>query len=194
MRDAIMLLGFVTLQRLFELLLSRRNEARLKLRGAVEAGANHYPVMVLLHLAWLWVLWLLAWNLQPNMLLIAAFLALQPLRYWVIATLGDRWSTRVFVIPGASLIRTGPYRFFSHPNYLAEFGAKGQSEVYATSSLDLAMKDAFRKMRRFLMSIKGLTEDEAIALMSVAVDFGVTQVVDGVKGAHMAVRRDLRRP
>lgn len=68
---------------------------------------------------------------------------------------------------------------FSHPNYLAEFGAKGQSEVYATSSLDLAMKDAFRKMRRFLMNIKGLTEDEAIALMSVAVDFGVTQVVDG---------------
>jgi methyltransferase len=118
MRDAILLLGFVTLQRLFELLLSRRNEARLKLRGAVEAGANHYPVMVALHVLWLAVLWLLAWNVEPNMLLVAAFLALQPLRYWVIATLGDRWTTRVFVIPGASLIRTGPYRFFSHPNYL----------------------------------------------------------------------------
>jgi methyltransferase len=118
MRDAVLLLGFVTLQRLFELLLSRRNEARLKLRGAVEAGAKHYPVMVLLHVAWLGVLWLLAWNLAPNMLLAAAFLALQPLRYWVIATLGDRWTTRVFVIPGASIIRTGPYRFFSHPNYL----------------------------------------------------------------------------
>ena len=118
MRDAILLLGFVTLQRLFELLLSRRNEARLKLRGAVEAGANHDPVMVLLHAAWLGVLWLLAWNLEPNMLLAAAFLALQPLRYWVIATLGDRWTTRVFVIPGASIIRSGPYRFFSHPNYL----------------------------------------------------------------------------
>lgn len=73
---------------------------------------------------------------------------------------------------------------FSHPNYLAEFGAKGQSEVYATSSLDLAMKDAFRKMRRFLMNVKGLSEDEAIALMSVAVDFGVTQVVDGNWGVH----------
>ena len=73
---------------------------------------------------------------------------------------------------------------FSHPNYLAEFGAKGQSEVYATSSLDLAMKDAFRKMRRFLMNIKGLSEDEAIALMSAAVDFGVTQVVDGNWGVH----------
>jgi methyltransferase len=118
MRDAILLLGFVTLQRLFELLLSRRNEARLKLRGAVEAGANHYPYMVALHAVWLAALWFLAWNLEPNMLLVAAFLALQPLRYWVIATLGDRWTTRVFVIPGASLIRTGPYRFFSHPNYL----------------------------------------------------------------------------
>ena len=80
---------------------------------------------------------------------------------------------------------------FSHPNYLAEFGAKGQSEVYAKSSLDLAMKDAFRKMRRFLMNIKGLTEDEAIALMSVAVDFGVTQVVDGNWGVHAILSKRL---
>ncbi|WP_022721436.1 acetamidase/formamidase family protein, partial [Rhodopseudomonas sp. B29] len=80
---------------------------------------------------------------------------------------------------------------FSHPNYLAEFGAKSQSEVYATSSLDLAMKDAFRKMRRFLMSIKGLTEDEAIALMSAAVDFGVTQVVDGNWGVHAILSKQV---
>jgi acetamidase/formamidase/AraC-like DNA-binding protein len=80
---------------------------------------------------------------------------------------------------------------FSHPNYLAEFGAKGQSEVYATSSLDLAMKDAFRKMRRFLMHIKGLSEDEAIALMSSAVDFGVTQVVDGNWCVHAILSKRL---
>jgi acetamidase/formamidase/AraC-like DNA-binding protein len=80
---------------------------------------------------------------------------------------------------------------FSHPNYLAEFGAKGQSEVYATSSLDLAMKDAFRKMRRFLMSVKGLSEDEAVALMSAAVDFGVTQVVDGNWGVHAILSKRL---
>ncbi len=80
---------------------------------------------------------------------------------------------------------------FSHPNYLAEFGAKGQSEVYAKSSLDLAMKDAFRKMRRFLMTTKGLSEDEAIALMSAAVDFGVTQVVDGNWGVHAIVSKRL---
>jgi acetamidase/formamidase/AraC-like DNA-binding protein len=80
---------------------------------------------------------------------------------------------------------------FSHPNYLAEFGAQGQSEVYAKSSLDLAMKDAFRKMRRFLMNIKGLSEDEAIALMSAAVDFGVTQVVDGNWGVHAILSKRL---
>ncbi len=80
---------------------------------------------------------------------------------------------------------------FSHPNYLAEFGAKGQSEVYAKSSLDLAMKDAFRKVRRFLMNTHGLSEDEAIALMSAAVDFGVTQVVDGNWGVHAILSKRL---
>ena len=80
---------------------------------------------------------------------------------------------------------------FSHPNYLAEFGAKGQSEVYATSSVDLAMKDAFRKVRRFLMAVQGLSEDESIALMSAAVDFGVTQVVDGNWGVHAILSKRL---
>jgi len=80
---------------------------------------------------------------------------------------------------------------FSHPNYLAEFGAKGQGEVYAKSSLDLAMKDAFRKTRRFLMASHGLNEDEAIMLMSSAVDFGVTQVVDGNWGVHAIIRKSI---
>jgi acetamidase/formamidase len=80
---------------------------------------------------------------------------------------------------------------FSHPNYLAEFGTNGQSEVYAKSSLDLAMKDAFRKARRFLMNSRGLSEDEAVALMSAAVDFGVTQVVDGNWGVHALISKRL---
>jgi acetamidase/formamidase/AraC-like DNA-binding protein len=82
---------------------------------------------------------------------------------------------------------------FSHPNYLAEFGSRGQGEVYATSSLDLAMKDAFRKTRRFLMEMRGLDEDEAVAVISAAVDFGVTQVVDGNWGVHAIVRKSLFR-
>jgi acetamidase/formamidase/AraC-like DNA-binding protein len=80
---------------------------------------------------------------------------------------------------------------FSYPNYLAEFGARGQSEVYAKSSLDLAMKDAFRKMRRFLMNTHRLTEDEAIALVSSAVDFSITQVVDGNWGVHAIISKRL---
>jgi acetamidase/formamidase/AraC-like DNA-binding protein len=80
---------------------------------------------------------------------------------------------------------------FSHPNYLAEFGASAQSDVYQKSTLDQAMRDAFIKTRRFLMSTKGLSEDEAISLISVAVDFGVTQVVDGNWGVHAIIRKSL---
>ena len=80
---------------------------------------------------------------------------------------------------------------FSYPNYLAELGPDAQSKIYEKSSVDLAMRDAFRKMRRFLMTTKGLSEDEAISLMSVAVDFGVTQVVDGNWGVHAIIRKSL---
>ena len=80
---------------------------------------------------------------------------------------------------------------FSYPNYLADLGAAAQSEIFRKSSVDLAMRDAFRKMRRFLMTAKNLTEDEAISLMSIAVDFGITQVVDGNWGVHAIVRKDI---
>lgn len=80
---------------------------------------------------------------------------------------------------------------FSHPNYLVEFGKTAQSDVYQKSTLDQAMRDAFIKTRRFLMSTKGFSEDEAISLISVAVDFGVTQVVDGNRGVHAIIRKAL---
>jgi len=80
---------------------------------------------------------------------------------------------------------------FSYPNYLAEFGTSAQSAVYEKSTLDLAMRDAFIKTRRFLMTTKGLSEDEAISLISVAVDFGVTQVVDGNWGVHAILSKSL---
>ena len=80
---------------------------------------------------------------------------------------------------------------FSHPNYLTEFGGNARSEVYEKSSLDAAMLDAFRKARRFLMAHKRLSEDEALALMSAAVDFGVTQLVDGNLGVHAIIRKAL---
>ncbi len=80
---------------------------------------------------------------------------------------------------------------FSFPNYLVDLGAKAQSEIYSKSSTDLALRDAFRKMRRFLMATQHLSEDEAVSLMSIAVDFGITQVVDGNWGVHAIVRKSL---
>jgi acetamidase/formamidase len=80
---------------------------------------------------------------------------------------------------------------FSFANYLEELGPRAQQEIYEKSSIDLALKDAFRKMRRFLMTTKGLSEDEAISLISIAVDFGVTQVVDGNWGIHAIIKKSL---
>ncbi len=80
---------------------------------------------------------------------------------------------------------------FSFANYLGELGEKAQSDIYGKSSVDLALRDAFRKMRHFLMTTQGLKEDEAVALMSVGVDFGVTQVVDGNWGVHAILKKAL---
>jgi methyltransferase len=119
---AVVILVFVTLQRLAELVLARRNTARLLADGAVEAAPGHYPLIVLLHAAWLAGLWYLAWNAPVQLGWLALFILLQALRVWVLATLGPRWTTRIIVQPGAPLVRTGPYRWLSHPNYAVVIG------------------------------------------------------------------------
>ncbi len=80
---------------------------------------------------------------------------------------------------------------FTYPNYLVDLGPKAQQDIYSNSSLDKAMEDAFTKMRHFLMTTQGLSEDEAISLMSVAADFGVTQVVDGNWGVHASIKKSV---
>ncbi|MEQ8516469.1 MAG: acetamidase/formamidase family protein, partial [Chromatocurvus sp.] len=80
---------------------------------------------------------------------------------------------------------------FSYPNYLRDLGADAQQAIFAKSSLDAAMRDAFRKLRHFLMTVHGLSEDEAISLLSVAADFGVTQVVDGNWGVQATLRKSM---
>lgn len=119
---SVALLAFVTLQRLGELVLANRNTRALRARGAIEVGANHYPLIVALHAAWLAGLWLLAWNRPVELVWLAVFIALQLARVWVIASLGPRWTTRIIVLPGEALVRRGPYRFVSHPNYLVVAG------------------------------------------------------------------------
>ncbi len=117
-------LGVVAVQRIAELALSARNAKRLKARGAREYGAGHFPLLVLVHalfpvslaaeVFWLgarpgrlWPLWLGLW------------LAAQALRYAAVRALRERWSVRIWVVPGAPLVRSGPYRHLRHPNYLA---------------------------------------------------------------------------
>ncbi|WP_339928760.1 isoprenylcysteine carboxylmethyltransferase family protein [uncultured Brevundimonas sp.] len=113
-----LILGLVAVQRMGELVLARRNTARLIAAGAVEIGAGHYPLFVLLHASWLAALAVLTpWTTVPNPWLIAGFVALQLARIWVIASLGRFWTTRIITLPGAPLVRRGPYRFVRHPNY-----------------------------------------------------------------------------
>ena len=114
---SVLVLALVTLQRIGEMALARRNTARLRGQGAVEVGAGHYPLIVALHAAWLAGLWLLAWSMPLNIPLLCLFGALQVLRVWVLASLGWRWTTRVLVLPGRPLVRTGPFRWLRHPNY-----------------------------------------------------------------------------
>jgi methyltransferase len=119
------LLPAVAVERVAELAVSRRSARRLRARGAVEAGRGHYPAMVAFHAALL-----LACAAEPALLpgrwpaaaawgAAAGVLAAQALRWWAVAALGGRWTTRVMVLPGVPAVRSGPYRWLRHPNYLA---------------------------------------------------------------------------
>jgi methyltransferase len=114
----LVILALVTLQRVGELWLSNRNTRRLLAQGAVEHGRAHYPLIVTVHAAWLAVLWWLAPGRPVEFLWLAIYVLLQIARVWVLATLGPRWTTRIIVLPGAPLVKAGPYRFVSHPNYV----------------------------------------------------------------------------
>ena len=113
------IVGLVAAQRLGELAYARRNTARLLARGGREVGAGHYLPLVGLHVAWLAAMILLVpAGTLPNWPLIGVYLLLQAARVWVIWSLGPYWTTRLITLPGAPLIRRGPYRFCRHPNYL----------------------------------------------------------------------------
>lgn len=127
----LVLLFVVILQRLLELLHAEKNRKIALSRGAKEYGAKHYPLFVVLHTSWMlgWVVegWRVGndtlWD-SPVAFIISAiclvlFLAAQGLRYWAIISLGEAWNTRILVIPNSKRITSGPYKYFSHPNYLA---------------------------------------------------------------------------
>ncbi len=118
MDEATLLLGFITIQRIAELILARRNTRRLLAMGAVEHGRAHYPLVVAFHATWLAGLWIVGRGRTVDPFLLTAFAALQLARLWILATLRDRWTTRVIVMSGAPLVTAGPYRFVRHPNYV----------------------------------------------------------------------------
>ncbi len=115
----------VALERLAELVVSSRNVAWSRARGGVETGQRHYLVMVVLHTGLLVGALAEVWLRQPPFVpalgfpMLALVLAAQALRWWCIATLGRQWNTRVVVVPGMPRVAAGPYRFLSHPNYVA---------------------------------------------------------------------------
>jgi methyltransferase len=119
---SVVILALVTVQRIGELVIARRNTARLLAAGGIERGAEHYPLMVALHAVWLAGLWWFAWDWPANPAWLAVYLALEGLRLWVLASLGPRWTTRIIVVPGEALVRKGPYRFLPHPNYVVVAG------------------------------------------------------------------------
>jgi methyltransferase len=118
----IVILALVTVQRLSELWLSRRNTGRLLAQGAREHGSGHYPLIVALHALWLATLWWLALSRPVDGFWLGIFVLLEVARLWVLVTLGPRWTTRIIVLPDAPLVHRGPYRFVNHPNYWVVIG------------------------------------------------------------------------
>ena len=109
----------VVVFRLAELIHSYRNAKRLLESGGVEYGRKHYPLLVLIHVSWLMSIWLTVPSVtEPSLGLLSVFITLQICRFWVIASLGPYWTTRVISSTDFPIIVRGPYRFMKHPNYL----------------------------------------------------------------------------
>lgn len=162
----VALVAVVVIERFFELRVSRRNTKRALDLGAVEVGAGHYPWMVALH-----GLFLLSACLEVLVLgrpfvsaLAAAMLVLlaaaAAMRFWVIGTLGRRWTTRVICWPGRPVTRSGPYRYLKHPNYLAVV-----VEIFALPLLHSAWLTAvvFSVLNLVLLSVRIGVEEKALA-------------------------------
>lgn len=122
MNTTQIILALVTIERLAELWLARRNTTALLRQGALEVAAAHYGLIVGLHALWLAGLWWFGWAQPVNGIWLAMFVILQLGRIWVLSTLGARWTTRIIILPDAPLIASGPYRYIAHPNYLIVIG------------------------------------------------------------------------
>ncbi|HEX4615371.1 MAG TPA: isoprenylcysteine carboxylmethyltransferase family protein [Stellaceae bacterium] len=154
-------LGLVALQRLIELAHARRNTARLRWRGAVEADAGGYPLYVLLHAGWLVSLALFVpAETSPNWLLIGLYALLQLGRIWVIVSLGGYWTTRIITLPDAPLVQTGPFRYLRHPNYLL---VAAEIAVLPLAFGAVAVATAFSALNLMLIARRIRIEERVLA-------------------------------
>lgn len=117
----LVFLGALVAERLVELFISKRNAANAFAKRAVEVGKGHYVAMTLFHGAFFVACFFGRGPFDAVRFfgLLPLAVAAQALRYWAIHTLGERWNTRVIVLPDAEPVTGGPYRFMKHPNYLA---------------------------------------------------------------------------
>ncbi len=113
---AALFLSFLIVQRLSELVIAKRNTARLLARGAYEVGADHYVYMVSMHSAWIAALVIFGYNNSIHWPWLFAFVLLQLMRVWILTSLGGRWTTRIIILEEPLVVK-GPFRFIPHPNY-----------------------------------------------------------------------------
>ena len=165
------LVVLVGLERLAELVVSTRNARWSASRGGIEVGRGHYPPMVLLHTGLLVGALVEVWTTKPDLVPMLAWVMLalvvlsQGLRWWCIATLGRQWNTRVIVVPGLSLVRRGPYRWLSHPNYVAVV-VEGFALPLVHSAWITAV--VFTVLNAVLLSVRIRVENTALDRLSVA--------------------------
>lgn len=162
------LVALVGLERVAELVVSTRNARWSMERGSVEHGLGHFPFMVVLHTALLVGALAEAWIRQPQVpsllawSMLALVVASQALRWWCIATLGRRWNTRVIVVPGMPPVRSGPYRFLSHPNYVAVV-VEGVALPLVHAAWITAV--VFTVLNAALLAVRIRVEDAALATL-----------------------------
>jgi methyltransferase len=123
----VLVIGAVFLLMLLELQIAVFNDRALRARGAIEPPDDVFRIMQFAYPGAFLLIGLDAlrheWLSRDIVLLgLLLFGWAKALKFWVIRTLGSRWSFRVMVIPGLPLIRSGPYRWVRHPNYLAVLG------------------------------------------------------------------------
>jgi methyltransferase len=157
-----LLLAYVLLERLIELAISRRNTKRLLAQGAVEVGAKHYPFMVLLHVMWAVaiVLWIVTRKPEPNVFFASVYLLLQIFRFWVMLSLGRFWTTRIITLPGAPLVKRGPYKFLRHPNYVV---VALEVAVLPLVWNALSLAAAFTILNGWMLSVRIDAEERALS-------------------------------